>query len=158
MLMTRFATAEQQSITTTYYLHYFLHSPNFSSARSTFHNKSASIDRLVTEQYKTKSFRLFHGNPTYSFLNNKLILDAKIKYILETKRFDGPIFYVKESSSMYNSQNETTLISSLLSLLLLLLLLLLFVFCLFIVYYGFPGNNMYISGHCNVLLIRTCDF
>ena len=33
-----------------------------------------------------------YGNPTYSANDNKLILDVSIKYILETKRFEGPIF------------------------------------------------------------------
>ena len=33
-----------------------------------------------------------YGNPTYSVNDNKLIFNASIKYILETKRFDGPVF------------------------------------------------------------------
>ena len=33
-----------------------------------------------------------YGNSTYSDNDNKLILDASITYILETKRFDGPVF------------------------------------------------------------------
>ena len=47
---------------------YFLHCPNFSTARNTFLNDA------------------------YSVIDNKLVLDASIKYILETKRFDGLIF------------------------------------------------------------------
>ena len=31
----------------------------------------------------------FYGNPTCSSVNNELILDVRIKYILEIKRFDG---------------------------------------------------------------------
>ena len=41
---------------------------------------------------KSKIYFLY-GNPTYS-VNNKLILDGSMKYILETKRFEGPIFLV----------------------------------------------------------------
>ena len=49
---------------------------------------------LLTDALLTK-MNLYgnpHGNPTYSVNDNKLILDASIKYISETKRFDGPIF------------------------------------------------------------------
>ena len=35
---------------------------------------------------------LLYGNLTYSVNDNKLILDASIKSILETKRFDRPVF------------------------------------------------------------------
>ena len=42
---------------------------------------------------KSKLLKLFlYGNPTYSVNDNKLILDATLKYNLETSRFDGPIF------------------------------------------------------------------
>ena len=45
------------------------------------------------DQDETKIIRTFlYENPTYSVNDNKLILDASIKYILETKRFEGPIF------------------------------------------------------------------
>ena len=37
------------------------------------------------------------GATSNSVNDNKLILDKSIKYILETKTFEGPIFYVKES-------------------------------------------------------------
>ena len=43
------------------------------------------------DQDETKIIRTFlYENPTYSVDDNKLILDASIKHILETKRFDGP--------------------------------------------------------------------
>ena len=35
---------------------------------------------------------LIYRNPTFLVDDNKLILDASIKYALETKRFDEPIF------------------------------------------------------------------
>ena len=74
-------------------VHYFLHCPNFSTARNTFLNEIAIIDRSVIDQDEIKIIQTFlYGNPTYSVNDNKLILDASIKYILETKRFDGPIF------------------------------------------------------------------
>ena len=70
-------------------IHYFLHCPNFSTARNTFLNGIAIVDRSIIDQDETKIFQTFlYGNPTYSVNDNKLILDASIKCILETKRFD----------------------------------------------------------------------
>ena len=55
-------------------------------------NEIAIVDRSIIDQDDIKIIQTFlYGNPTYS-VNDKLILDASIKYILETKRFDGPIF------------------------------------------------------------------
>ena len=72
---------------------YFLHCPNFSTARNTFLNEIAIVDKSIINQDEIKIIQTFlYGNPTYSVNDNKLILDASIKYILETKRFDGPIF------------------------------------------------------------------
>ena len=74
-------------------VHYFLHCPNFSIARNTFFSEIAIVDRSIIDQDEIKIIQTFlYGNPTYSVNDNKLILDASIKYILETKRFDGPIF------------------------------------------------------------------
>ena len=74
-------------------VHYFLHCPNFSTARNTFLNEIAIVDRSIIDQDDIKIIQTFlYGNPTYSVNDNKLILDASIKYILETKRFEGPIF------------------------------------------------------------------
>ena len=43
------------------------------------------------DQDEIKIIQTFlNGNPTYSVNDNKLILDASKKYILETERFDGP--------------------------------------------------------------------
>ena len=73
--------------------HYFLHCPNFSTARNTFLNEIAIVDRSIIDQDEIKIIQTFlYGNSTYSVNDNKLILDASIKYILETKKFDGPIF------------------------------------------------------------------
>ena len=67
--------------------------PNFSFARNTFLNAIAIVDRSITDQDDIKIIQTFlYGNPSYSINDNKLILDASIKYILETKRFEGPIF------------------------------------------------------------------
>ena len=74
-------------------VHYFLHSPNFSLARNTFLNETATVDRSVIDHDDIKIIQTFlYGNPSYSVNDNKLILDASIKYILETRRFEGPIF------------------------------------------------------------------
>ena len=74
-------------------VHYFLHCPNFSTARNTFLNEIAIVDRSIIDQDEIKIIQTFiYGNPTSSVNDNKLILDASIKYILETKKFDGPIF------------------------------------------------------------------
>ena len=43
------------------------------------------------DQDEIKIIQTFlNGKPTYSVNDNKLILDASKKYILETERFDGP--------------------------------------------------------------------
>ena len=74
-------------------VHYFLHCPNFSTARNTFLNEIATVDRSIIDQDEIKIIRtLLYGNSTYSVSDNRLILDASIKCILETKRFDEPIF------------------------------------------------------------------
>ena len=73
-------------------VHYFLHCPNFSFAQNTFLNEIAIVDRPIIDQDDIKIIQTFlYGNPSYSINDNKLILDASIKYILETKRFEGPI-------------------------------------------------------------------
>ena len=73
-------------------VHYFLYCPKFSTARHIFLNEIAIVNRSTIDQDEIKIIQTFlYGNPTYS-VNDKLILDASIKYILETKRFEGPIF------------------------------------------------------------------
>ena len=74
-------------------VHYFLHCPNFSTARNTFLNEITIVDRSIIDQDEIKMIQTFlYGNPTCSVNDNKLILDASTKYILETKEFDRPIF------------------------------------------------------------------
>ena len=74
-------------------VHYFLACPNFSTAQNTFRNEIAIVDRSIIDQDEIKIIQTFlYGNPTYSVNDNKLILEARIRYILETKTFDGPIF------------------------------------------------------------------
>ena len=85
MLLIRFVAATQELK--------ILFPPNFSFARNTFLNAIAIVDRSITDQDDIKIIQTFlYGNPSYSVSDNKLILDASIKYILETKRFEGPIF------------------------------------------------------------------
>ena len=76
-------------------VYYFLHCPNFSFARNTFLNEIAIVDRSIINQDIKIIQTFLYGNPSYSVNDNRLILDASIKYILETKRFVGPIFWVK---------------------------------------------------------------
>ena len=55
-----------------------------------------SIGKSIIDQTKIKIIQtFFYGNPTYSSVNNELILDVRIKYILEIERFDGQ-FYEEE--------------------------------------------------------------
>ena len=76
-------------------VHYFLHCPNFSTARNTFLNQIAIVDRSIIDQDKMNVITFLYGNPTYSVNDNKSIIVASIKYILETKIFDWPILYVQ---------------------------------------------------------------
>ena len=74
-------------------VHYFLHCSNFSTARNIFLDEIAIVDRSIIDQGEIKIIETFlYGNPIYSVNDKKIILDASIKYILETKRFDVPIF------------------------------------------------------------------
>ena len=74
-------------------VHSFFHCLNFWTARNTFFNEITIADRSIIDQEKIKIIQTFlYGDPTYSVNNNKLILEASIKYILEAKGFEGPIF------------------------------------------------------------------
>ena len=74
-------------------VHYFLHCPNFSFGQNTILNEIAIADRSIIDQDDIKIIQnLLYGNPSYSVNDNKLILNASIKYILKTKRFEGSIF------------------------------------------------------------------
>ena len=76
-------------------VHYFLQCPNFSTARNTFLNEIAIVDISIIDQDKMNEITFLYGNPTYSVNDNKSIIVASIKYILETKIFDRPILYVQ---------------------------------------------------------------
>ena len=53
------------------------------------------FDSSIIDQDEIKIIQTFlYGNPTCSVNDNKLILDVSLKYILETKRFEGSILYV----------------------------------------------------------------
>ena len=133
-------------------VHYFLHCPNFSTARNSFLNEIAIVDRSIIDQDEIEIIQTFlYGNSTYSVNDNKLILDASIKYILETKRFDGPIFQVKESWSMHNLSKWNSLNFFFYYHYHYLLILLSLSFC------SLLGNSMYVPGDCNILLISVCD-
>ena len=85
-------------------IRYLLQCPNFLTARNTYLNEI--VDRSIIDKDKIKTFR--YDNPAYSINDNKLIIDASIKYIFKNKRFGGPIFQVKELWLMHSCQNETT--------------------------------------------------
>ena len=74
-------------------VHYFLHCPNFSTAWNISLNEIAIVDRSIIDEDEIKIIQTFiYRNPTYSVNDNKLIFEEGIKYISETKRFDGLIF------------------------------------------------------------------
>ena len=67
------------------------------------HFQITIVDRSIIDQDENRIIQAF----VYSVNDNKFILYAIIKYILETKRFDGPTFQVKESWSMHSYHNGT---------------------------------------------------
>ena len=74
-------------------VHYFLFCPNFSSARNIFPNEIRIVDRSIIDQDEIKIIQTFlYGNPIHSVNDSKLISDTSVKYIMETKRYDGSIF------------------------------------------------------------------
>ena len=96
------------SISTENTVYYFLHQPNFSTPQNAFLNEIATVKRSIIFQNEIKIIQFFlYGNPIYSVIVNNLIADAGMKYILESKRFEGPVFQVKVSWSMHNCQNPT---------------------------------------------------
>ena len=89
MLLIRFVAATQELKIM------FITSFTVPTSLSSLHclKEIAIVDRSIIDQDEIKIIQTFlYGNPTYSINDNKLILDASIKYILETKRFEGPIF------------------------------------------------------------------
>ena len=73
--------------------HYFLDCSNFSTARNTFLSKMKTVGRSIIDLDEIKIIQtFFYGNTVYSVNDNKFILDASIKYIMKTKRYDGFIF------------------------------------------------------------------
>lgn len=80
--------------------HYFLRCPNFSNAHNNFLNDIAIIGRLVIDQDEIKIIETF-------FTEIHIFSSLNVKYILETKRFDGSFSY--KSLSMHNDKNKTTL-------------------------------------------------
>ena len=90
MLLIRFVAAAQQL--KILFITYFT-VPTFQLHEIPFSMKSQLLTDLLVIKMKLKLFKTFlYGNPAYFVNDNKLILDASIKYILKTKRFDGPIF------------------------------------------------------------------
>ena len=91
MLLIRFVTEAQQLkilFITTFTL------PTFQLHEIPFSIKSQLLTDPLLIKMKSKLFKLsiMENQSIHSVNDNKLILDASIKYILENKRFNGPIF------------------------------------------------------------------
>ena len=73
--------------------HFLLHCPNFSIYRCSFfdslHQKEICI-LPYSSSYLVK-IRLF-GNEKFNIITNKNILTSVIEFIIQSKRFDGPLF------------------------------------------------------------------
>ena len=74
--------------------YYFLQYAKLLTVWNTFLNVIVTVDRFIIDQHKIKIIKtFFYGKPTYSVNYSKLILNTSIRYILEPKKFDGPIFF-----------------------------------------------------------------
>ena len=72
--------------------HFFLHCQNYNVERQTLFNKIANINALVLNLCDAELVHvLLYGDASFSFQENKSLLKASIAFILETKRFDGPL-------------------------------------------------------------------
>ena len=71
--------------------HFLLHCPNFSNERSTFLNIIGSIDRNIltrSDSQVTETLWYYYGDSNSNNITNTLILNAKIDFVIATKRFD----------------------------------------------------------------------
>ena len=84
MLLIRFVAAAQELK--------ILFITSFTVPNFQLHEEIAIVDRSIIDQDEIKIIFLYGRNPAYSVNVNKLILDASIKYILEIKGLEGPIF------------------------------------------------------------------
>ena len=74
-------------------IHFFLHSTNFNIQRQTLFNKIATTDtNILTESEDSIVNTLLFGKPNSENSVNNALLNASIKYILPTERFNNPLF------------------------------------------------------------------
>ena len=72
--------------------HFFLHCQNYNVERQILFDKIANINALVLNLCDAELVHvLLYGDASFSFQENKSLLKASIAFILETKRFDGPL-------------------------------------------------------------------
>ena len=74
-------------------IHFFLHCANFNSQRQTLFDKIATADaNILIENEDSIVNALLFGKPNSENSVNNAILNASIKYILPTERFNNPLF------------------------------------------------------------------
>ena len=73
--------------------HFLLNCPRHSITRTTFLNKIKTINSGLTERNDNILCNiLLYGDPSLSTENNTRILNSTVEYLLESKRFDEPLF------------------------------------------------------------------
>ena len=74
-------------------IHFFLHCANFNIQRQTLFDKIATADaNILIENEDSIVNALLFGKPNSENSVNNAILNASIKYILPTERFNNPLF------------------------------------------------------------------
>ena len=73
--------------------HLSLHCPSFHTFRQAFLNNIRNINELILSHSEDQLIQKFlHGNPNCNLTANKLILNAKIKYLTLTEQLKCPLF------------------------------------------------------------------
>ena len=71
-------------------IHFFLRCRFFDKFRQIFSETVEKIFHTSTMIYILLN-QLMYGSPSYSFEENNKIINASIKYVLDTERFSGPL-------------------------------------------------------------------
>ena len=78
--------------------HFFLHCDHYNNIRSTLLNELKSLDGNILKLPDTTLTNLIlYGGSQFNIKQNTFILNAVIKYILESNQFNGSIFYYRIS-------------------------------------------------------------